>query len=138
MNPKIKDNSNRVLSGNEISLTYNNEQLIELYIPSNSSATTPIRGYKKANNESSYRDTLRFIDSMKGSEIIGFFDKGAIDSLRIHGMAQTLYHIFDDSVYQGKNDASGDTIILNFSNNALERLNIIDGAEGVYLSLKHI
>merc|ERR1711991_1796 len=93
---------------------------------------TPIKGYKKADNESPYTDTLRFMDSMKGKEIIGFFDNGAIDSLRIHGMAQTLYHIFDDSVYQGKNNASGDTIILNFSNNALERLNIIDGAEGIY------
>ena len=132
LKPKIKDNSNRILSGDEISLTYNNEQLTQLYIPSNGSATTPIKGYKKADNESPYTDTLHFIDSMKGSEIIGVFDNGAIDSLRIHGMAQTLYHIFDDSVYQGKNDASGDTIILNFSNNALERLNIIDGAEGVY------
>ena len=132
LKPEIKDNSNRILSGDEISLTYNNEQLTQLYIPSNGSATTPIKGYKKADKESPYTDTLRFMDSMKGSEIIGFFDNGAIDSLRIHGMAQTLYHIFDDSVYQGKNDASGDTIILNFSNNALERLNIIDGAEGVY------
>ena len=132
LKPEIKDNSNRILSGDEISLTYNNEQLTQLYIPSNGSATTPIKGYKKADNESPYTDTLRFMDSMKGSEIIGFFDNGAIDSLRIHGMAQTLYHIFDDSVYQGKNNASGDTIIMNFSNNALERLNIIDGAEGVY------
>ena len=132
LSPKIKDNSNRILSGDEISLTYNNEQLTELYIPLNGSATTPIEGYKKADDESPYTDTLRFMDSMKGSEIIGFFDNGAIDSLRIHGMAQTLYHIFDDSVYQGKNNASGDTIIMNFSNNALERLNIIDGAEGIY------
>ena len=132
LKPEIKDNSNRILSGDEISLTYNNEQLTQLYIPSNGSATTPIKGYKKTDNESPYTDTLRFMDSMKGSEIIGFFDSGAIDTLRIHGMAQTLYHIFDDSVYQGKNNASGDTIIMNFSNNALERLNIIDGAEGVY------
>ena len=45
-------------------------------------------------------------------------------------MAQTLYHIFDDSVYQGKNDASGDTIIMSFHNNELEKLNIIAGAQG--------
>ena len=31
---EIKDNSNRILSGDEISLTYNNEQLTQLYIPS--------------------------------------------------------------------------------------------------------
>ena len=69
---------------------------------------------------------------MNGSELIGFFNNGSIDSLRIHGMAQTLYHIFDDSVYQGKNDASGDTIIMSFHNNELEKLNIIAGARGTY------
>ena len=42
------------------------------------------------------------------------------------------YIIFDDSVYQGKNDASGDTIIMNFNNNELEKLNIINGAKGTY------
>jgi len=130
--PEIRDNSNRMLSGEEISLTYDKEQLAKLYIPSKASAATAVKGYRKTNNDSLNRDELQFTDSMKGSEIIGFFNNGTIDSLRIHGMAQTLYHIFDDSVYQGKNNASGDTIIMNFSNNELEKLNILEGAEGVY------
>ena len=44
-----------------------------------------------------------------------------------------LYHIFDDSVYQGKNDASGDTIIMSFQDNELKKLNIIAGARGTYI-----
>ena len=70
---------------------------------------------------------------MEGTELISFFKDGIIDSLRIHGMAQTLYHIFDDSVYQGKNKASGDTIIMNFSHNELNKLQILSGAEGKYI-----
>ena len=69
---------------------------------------------------------------MEGAELFSFFKDGGIDSLRIHGMAQTLYHIFEDSVYQGENNASGDTIIMNFSNNELEKLNILNGAQGTY------
>ena len=133
IDPKIIDNSKRTLSGEIISLSYENEQLTKLYIPAKASAITPINGYqKKENNAIYHNETLDFMDSMKGSELIGFFNNGEIDSLRIHGMAQTLYHVFDDSVYQGKNDASGDTIIMSFYNSELEKLNIINGARGTY------
>ena len=133
IDPQIKDKSKRTLSGKTISLSYNDEQLTKLYIPDEASAITNINGYRKKNYDGlKSNDTLDFKDSMNGSELIGFFNNGSIDSLRIHGMAQTLYHIFDDSVYQGKNDASGDTIIMSFHNNELEKLNIIAGARGTY------
>ena len=133
IDPQIKDKSKRTLSGKTISLSYNDEQLTKLYIPDEASAITNINGYRKKNYDGlKSNDTLDFKDSMNGSELIGFFKNGSIDSLRIHGMAQTLYHIFDDSVYQGKNEASGDTIIMSFHNNELEKLNIIAGARGTY------
>tara|TARA_Y100001980_G_C14556650_1_gene349089 strand:- start:10982 stop:14572 length:3591 start_codon:yes stop_codon:yes gene_type:complete len=133
VNPRIIDESNRILSGNKISLFYDNEQLNKLYIPESASAISSAYGYKKKVNDSlNYNDTIKFMDSMKGSELLGFFNHGKIDSLRIHGMAQTLYHIFEDSVYQGNNDASGDTIIMNFNDNELEKLTILNGAKGTY------
>ena len=132
--PKITDNANRILSGEKIFLTYANEDLKQLHIPKKAFATTPIIGYQKSLSDSlKPNDTLHFKDSMEGKELIGFFKNGIIDSLRIHGMAQTLYHIFDDSVYQGKNKASGDTIIINFLNNELNILQILSGAEGEYI-----
>ena len=131
--PKIQDSTNRVLSGEKISLTYYNEELKKIHIPAKASAFTPIQGYRKSIIDSlSYGDTLKLQDSMEGTELFSFFKDGKIDSLRIHGMAQTLYHIFEDSVYQGKNNASGDTIIMNFSNNELEKLNILNGAQWTY------
>ena len=134
LKPKIKDNTNRILSGEKIVLTYNNEELKNLYIPKKAFATTPITGYRESLNDSiKLNDTLQFKDYMEGTELISFFRHGVIDSLRIHGMAQTLYHIFDDSVYQGKNKASGDTIIMNFSHNELNKLQILSGAEGKYI-----
>lgn len=134
ISPKIQDNSNRVLSGKKISLTYDNEELKKIYIPAKASAITSIKGYRKSEIDSlPYSDTLHFKDSMEGTELLSFFKDGRIDSLRIHGMAHTLYHIFNDSVYQGKNNSSGDTIIMNFSNNELDKLNILNGAEGTYI-----
>ena len=56
-----------------------------------------------------------------------------LDSLRIEGMAKTLYHIFEDSIYQGKNNASGDTIAISFYDNDLSTINIIGGSEGKYI-----
>ena len=48
-------------------------------------------------------------------------------------MAKTLYHIFEDSIYQGKNNASGDTIAISFYDNDLSTINIIGGSEGKYI-----
>ena len=52
--------------------------------------------------------------------------------LRLEGMATTIYHIFEDSVYQGKNQASGDTITMNFGENDIEKIFISGGSEGTY------
>ena len=45
VNPRIIDESNRILSGNKISLFYDNDQLNKLYIPENASAYSTAYGY---------------------------------------------------------------------------------------------
>ena len=70
---------------------------------------------------------------MEGSQLTSYFENGKLDSLRIVGMAKTLYHVFEDSIYQGKNNASGDTIIMMFMENELNTLKIIGGSEGKYI-----
>ena len=47
-------------------------------------------------------------------------------------MATTLYHIFEDSIYQGNKRASGDTIVLKFGEDDLESIFISGGSEGTY------
>jgi len=131
--PKIKDGG-RILSGEKIELTYQNELLKKLFIPRKALAITPIDGYQRSLSDSlKVGDTLKFDDRMEGSELISFFKNGVIDSLRIGGMAKTLYHVFEDSIYQGKNNASGDTIIMIFKNNELDILDILGGSKGKYL-----
>ena len=69
---------------------------------------------------------------MTGSILRGFFVDGNLDSMRLEGMATTLYHIFEDSVYQGKNESSGDTISMKFGADDLEKIFVSGGSRGTY------
>ncbi|MEO2186176.1 MAG: LptA/OstA family protein, partial [bacterium] len=119
--PEIKDNG-RILSGEKIVLTYFEEELKKLHIPKKAFALTPINGYQQSKVDSlNFGDTLAFQDDMGGSVLTSYFKNGTLDSLRIEGMAKTLYHVFEDSIYQGKNNVSGDTIIMTFLEDELDR-----------------
>ena len=132
INPEITDNA-RILSGNTIELTYHKEELKSLHIPENAIAITPVNGYLKSPIDSiNNLDEIYFDDNLEGSELKSFFIDGKIESLRINGMAKTTYHVFEDSIYRAKNNASGDTIIMQFNNNELTQLNIIGGSTGEY------
>ena len=136
INPKIVDNK-QTISGNEIFLTYKDDVLNSIYIPENAKATNPSNG-KKEWIEVVENDTIRhssdanFINDMTGSTLRGFFVDGSLDSLRLEGMATTLYHLFEDSVYQGKNLVSGDTISMNFDNKELNQILVAGGSRGTY------
>ena len=130
--PEIKENY-RLLTGEKIILDYEQEILKKLHIPKNAFAITPIRGYQRSIVDSTQvGDSLKFEDRMEGTTLTSFFKNGILDSLRIEGMAKTIYHVFEDSIYQGKNNASGDTIALSFYNNDLSVINIVGGSEGKY------
>ena len=130
--PEIKE-KDRLLTGTRIILNYEQEMLKKLYIPKNAFAITPIRGFQRSLVDSTQvGDSLRFEDKMEGTTLTSFFKNGTLDSLRIEGMAKTVYHIFEDSIYQGKNNASGDTIALSFYDDDLSKINIIGGSEGKY------
>jgi hypothetical protein len=61
-----------------------------------------------------------------------YFVKGELDSMRLEGMATTLYHVFTDSIYEGVNVTSGDTISLQFTDQELQQIYISGGARGTY------
>ena len=136
INPKIIDNE-QTIAGSEIYLSYNDDVLDRVFIPSDAHVTNPINGFREwieviDGDSVSYSDSVNFSDDMTGSALRGFFIDGKLDSMRLEGMATTLYHIFEDSIYQGKNKASGDTIQMKFKDNDLETIFISGGSEGIY------
>ena len=136
LNPKILD-SGQTISGSEIFLEYDEDELQNIFIPSNAKATHPITGNRKwleivSEDTIEYSDTASFVDDMTGATLRGFFVDGSLDSLRLEGMATTLYHLFEDSVYQGRNQVSGDTISMRFNDKDLEQIFVAGGSRGTY------
>ena len=139
--PKLTEEG-RILEGSEIQMFYKDDVLDHVYIPSKAHAVNSATGFReveKVENDSTIvkRTEVAFNDDMTGSVLKGYFAEGKLDSVRLEGMATTLYHIFEDSVYQGHNLASGDTIILSFKEMDsaevdLENIHISGGSRGVY------
>ena len=134
--PQIVDNE-QTIAGNEIYLEYEEETLKNLFIPKAAHVThaaTGVREWTEIADEDTtfFQDSLTFSDDMTGSVMRGFFVDGKLDSMRLEGMATTLYHIFEDSVYQGRNEASGDTISMKFGENDLEKIFVTGGSRGTY------
>ncbi|MEE8341739.1 MAG: putative LPS assembly protein LptD, partial [Candidatus Neomarinimicrobiota bacterium] len=119
--PKITSDE-EVLSGDEILATFKDEELQYLFIPSNAKAF------------SIYQNEIigEYRDDMTGEILKAYFIEGQLDSMRLEGMATTLYHVFSDSLYQGVNVTSGDTISLQFINQELQQIYITGGARGIY------
>lgn len=132
--PKVIDND-RILSGGEIILQYQDEELNRMEIPTDAEAVSTTSGwhdFSKKYQIDNAKIPLTREDKLSGKSLTAFFQNGAMDSMRIEGMATTLYHVFEDSIYQGVNNTSGDTISLRFGDNTLQRILVMGGCEGTY------
>jgi len=131
--PKIID-SIQTLYGEKIIMSYNNKVLKNIYIPKNAKANTKLLGYKQLYSDSTnLKNKTEFNDIMTSNSLIGFFNNGILDSLKLSGMATTTYHVFEDSLFKGKNEASGDTIKMNFDNKKLTNIHVEGGSIGEYI-----
>ena len=141
INPKLEEEG-RVLEGSEIQMYYADNVLDYVYIPAKAHIINKTSGYREIElNELDStimkRLYVSFDDDMTGSALKGYFVDGSLDSVRLEGMATTLYHIFKDSVYQGNNFASGDTIVMSLTSVdsaeiQLDYIHISGGSRGVF------
>ena len=133
--PKVIENS-RTISGSEIILQYRDEELQNMDIPSDAHAVSTVSGWRESvhsgTDSVSQKHPVSYENKMSGKHLFGIFTDGRLDSMRLEGMATTLYHIFEDSLYQGVNDASGDTISMQFADDDLNRIVVIGGSRGTY------
>ncbi len=141
INPRLEE-ENRLLEGSEIQLSYKDDVLDYVFIPAKAHIINTSEGFREIelkNQDSTIvvKKSVSFKDDMTGSILKGFFKDGALDSVRLEGMATTTYHIFEDSVYQGYNLVSGDTIIISFNNIdsvevELGNIHVSGGGRGVF------
>ena len=137
-NQPILTQNGQILEGENIEIYYKDDEINRLYINKNAHVIYKKKGKMNLNNSDSLNiENKDFIDDMTGNSLEAYLKNGEIDSVRLQGMAVTLTHLFEDSIFQGKNIASGDTISLNFKSDSTNKIqlsiiNVIGGARGKY------
>jgi len=126
---------------NEASVTHNNQKLTgdRMFIHFQDSSIHKINIYDNPvayNNVQArvHKDSIfyDYSDMMYGEQMELDYKDNALESMRINGMANSSYHIIEDSILDGYNDVSGDTIRLSFTEDTLTRMHVYGGARGTF------
>ncbi|SVC66908.1 uncharacterized protein METZ01_LOCUS319762, partial [marine metagenome] len=118
---------NRGIFGDEMEIQYEDSLVKMIRVLKNAFAYNDLNF--QINKDGPY---LHFRDEMTSKEMIAHFQGEYISRLELMNMASTLYHVVDDSLLAGENDASGDTIRIDFQEGVIKRLQIQGGALGEF------
>ena len=123
----IVSNQNRSLSGNNMTIQYMDSLLNRISIHNDAFATNLVDAKLDSNGV-----FQKFRDEMNSSNMNAYFSDGDLSSLIMSGMANTELHVIEDSLYMGKNIASGDSVIISFEKDELHRIQINGGGRGKF------
>ena len=73
---------------------------------------------------------------LQAKHIFGEIKDNEINQLHLNGMASTFIHLYDDSLYQGNNAVSGDSISIKIENDSANKLVASGGTIGKYVPNK--
>ena len=118
---------NRSLSGNNMVIQYTDSLLNRISIQNDAFATNLVEAKLDSNGV-----FQKFRDEMNSQNMDAYFSNGELSSLIMSGMASTTLHVIEDSLYMGKNIASGDSVIISFQNDNLHRIQINGGGRGKF------
>ncbi|MEE9162864.1 MAG: putative LPS assembly protein LptD [Candidatus Neomarinimicrobiota bacterium] len=117
----------RELRGAHIRMVYRGEVLHRALVEDGAEATARVRAQVSAVQ----RDWQEFEDLLTSRTMEGDFVDDRLTALRLTGMASSIYHVVEDSLLQGVNHASGDTLRLSFDDEGrLVRIRVRGGARG--------
>ena len=69
---------------------------------------------------------------MTSKEMVAYFEGENISRFELINMAMTSYHVIDDSLLAGNNVVSGDTILINFHEGNINRIQVQGGGLGEF------
>ncbi len=149
---------NRIIAAAEIS--YDDDQQL-LVLKRECSVTSPDKGMTGENISIQYADTVirhlevggtayaysdfnartqpgpnplkNFRDTMSASRLTAEFEEDRLSVLTLMKMATTEYHVVQDTVLQGVNIATGDTIIVSFDDGEMDRIRVYGGGRGKFI-----
>lgn len=128
-NCEINDEQRNRVYGDKILLSFKDKSLESLKVISNGMILSQNSGYEKIDDK---RQLVENEDVLKGEAIFAKLNDDEIENIEILGMASTLIHLYNDSLYDGINEVSGDKIILNIKNDSAQKLIAEGGTIGRY------
>ncbi|MCH7574150.1 MAG: hypothetical protein IIA59_03405 [Candidatus Marinimicrobia bacterium] len=121
------EQDNQRLKGERLTLYYEGDTLRSAVVEKEAEATSVINALMTPGGT----DWRTFTDILAGRRMEADFHEGSLTTLRIEGMATSIFHLMEDSVLQGINIASGDTMTLGFDTTGyLNRLQVRGGGRG--------
>ena len=111
---RLQEND-RELRGERIRLVYKDAILDKAFVEQGAEATASIRARLSPEAD----DTRIFTDLLSARTIEATFIDEKLNRLDLHGMASSIYHVVEDTVLQGVNSATGDTISLAFDDQSV-------------------
>ena len=134
-NSKVLSGDQRI-EGDLIEIIYNDNAIESLKIIENGVIFSQNSGYEKGNNQN---EIVEKEDILKGNIIKVTMIDSEVDEIELEGMASSFIHLYEDSLYQGTNEISGDNIVLQLSNNNATELVSNGGVIGQFVpSLSNI
>ena len=124
---KIINNEQRV-EGEIIELFLKKQKIESLKVLQNGVIISTNYGYENKNQSM----PLKNEDILKGKLINIKISNDTISEIELIGMASSLIHLYEDSLYQGINEISGDKISLKLNNNNATNLESIGGVIGQF------
>jgi len=120
----------RDLQGEIIRLVYEGEILKNGYVEQGAEASSLIR----ARMSPEAQDSRLFTDLLSSRTMEATFTDEQLSNLELRGMASSIFHVIEDSVLQGVNSATGDTIGLAFDSlGNLNQITVRGGARGRFV-----
>ena len=128
-NCEINEQNTNKIYGDKMILDFKDEFLHSLEVLSNGIIFSQNSGYEKIDNQ---LQAIENEDILKGEIIFASLKNDEIQNIEMVGMASTLIHLYNDSLYDGINEVSGDKIILDIKNESAKKLIAQGGTIGRY------
>ena len=126
-NAKIINLKQRI-EGEIIELFFENQKVKTLKVLQNGTIFSNNYGYEKIDRNKAVENE----DILKGRFINIEINNDSISEIQLIGMASSLIHLYEDSLYQGINKISGDKINLKLKNNNATNLESVGGVIGQF------
>ena len=129
-NSTVED-KNQKIKGDLIEIIFDKSEIISLEVLENGSIFSKNFGYEKDNNNQN--QSIENQDILTGNIISISMKDNQVDEIELKGMASSFIHLYEDSLYQGTNEISGDKIVLQLKNNNATELVSNGGVIGKFI-----